>query len=136
MRRIVIIAILAAWPAASQAQPALVRLSDLQVVSQPSSQPYRPDGNLDVGDNGKAFSMICTIAPNGHLSDCYAEPNTLNDQNFVRHGLQDVSQWVVAPALRDGRAAAGRQVRITCRVNQMPSDAPADGESGQRLASN
>ena len=90
MRQVCLIALLAVLPAAASAQDAFVPLSDLDIVSRPQIEPYRPDGNLDMGDNGKAFSMVCTIAGDGHLSDCYAEPNTLNDQNFVRHGLHDV----------------------------------------------
>ena len=130
MRQVCLIALLAVLPAAASAQDAFVPLSDLDIVSRPQIEPYRPDGNLDMGDNGKAFSMVCTIAGDGHLSDCYAEPNTLNDQNFVRHGLHDVGQWVVAPNLRDGEAAAGRQVRITCRFDEVQPDAPG------KLASN
>ena len=130
MRLIPIIVLLTLSPAAALAQGAYVPLSDLNIVSRPQVAPYRPDGNLDLNDNGKAFSMVCTINGTGHLSDCYAEANTLNDQNFVRHGLNDVGQWVVAPSLRDGQPAAGRQVRITCRFDQVPP------EGAQKLASN
>jgi len=120
-----------AFPLVAQARNPYVGLSELNIVSQPVVEPYRPDGNLDIDDSGKAFSMVCTIAGDGHLSDCYAEPNTLNDQNFVRHGLSDVSQWVVAPSLRDGQPAAGRQVRISCRF-----DPVAPGPKDRALASN
>lgn len=133
MRLILVIALLTLPPAAALAHGVYVPLSDLNIVSRPQVEPYRPDGNLDLSDSGKAFSMVCTIDGAGHLSNCYAEANTLNDQNFVRHGLNDVGQWVVAPSLRDGQPAAGRQVRITCRFDQVPPELP---EGAQKLASN
>ena len=89
--------------------------SSVDVVYQPAPQNYRPDGNLDGADGGKAIAIDCTISDSGRLSDCYAEANDINDQNFVRAALNNAQQWVVAQTLRDGEPSAGKAFHIGCR---------------------
>lgn len=103
---------------------------DVQVLYQPDPQSYQPDGNLDAQDAGKSFAIVCTISDSGHLSNCYAEANDLNDQNFVRVAMDNARLWVVGPMLRDGEPSAGQSFRLVCRFDRL------DDREAPRVASN
>lgn len=109
---------------------AFVSTRDVDILYQPAPQNYQPDGNLDTGDGGKTFAIVCTISGDGHLGSCYAEDNDLNDQNFVRLALANARQWVVGPQLRDGESSAGRSFRMVCRFDRL------NGETAPAIASN
>ena len=103
---------------------------DVQILYQPDPQNYQPDGNLDANDAGKSFAIVCTISDSGHLGDCYAEPNDLNDQNFVRLAMDNAKRWVIGPTLRDGEPSAGQSFRLVCRFDRL------DDREAPRVASN
>lgn len=93
--------------------------SDVDILFQPDPVSYQPVGNLDTGDEGKSFGIVCTISYSGRLDNCYAEPNDLNDQNFVRAALNNARKWVVGPQLRDGTPSAGQAFRLVCRFDRV-----------------
>ncbi len=109
-----------------------ISANEVDVLYQPAPQNYQPDGNLDASDSGKSFAIDCTISGDGHLGNCYAEDNDLNDQNFVRLALANARQWVVAPQLHDGGASAGRTFRMVCRFDRLGDQtAPAIASNGR-----
>ena len=99
--------------------------SDVEIIYQPEAASYRPTSNVDNGDEGKRFSVVCAISLAGRLNTCYAEPNDINDQNFVRVAIENARKWVVGPQLRDGTPSADQAFRFVCRLDRIDGNATA-----------
>ncbi len=106
-------------PACAFAQEAL-SLGDVHVVQQPKPAHYQPDStDYDLADRGKRFEILCTVAGDGRMQDCTAQPNTLADQNFVRIGTENAKDFVIGAQARDGSPTMGRTLSLTCQFHPM-----------------
>jgi hypothetical protein len=123
-------------PGAAFAQSVL-RLGDVDVVQTPQQAHYRPENtDYDLADQGKTFNILCTVAVDGRMQDCTAQPNGMADQNFVRIGTDNARYFVIARHARDGTPTAGRILSLTCKFDRA-GDGVADAapEQGDRGAS-
>lgn len=96
-----------------------VSLGDVSVVYQPEPTGYQPQGSdIDLSDAGKSFDIACRIVAGGKLTSCAVQANEINDVNFLRVAVGNVSQWVLAPRTVDGRPVAGRTLIVTCQFRR------------------
>lgn len=108
----------ASIPGAASAQTVL-RLGDVDVIQQPRQAHYRPENtDYDLADQGKTFNVLCTVAVDGHMQDCTAQPNSMADQNFVHIGTDNARYFVIARHARDGSPTAGRILSLTCKFDR------------------
>lgn len=109
---------MALMPGAAFAQDVL-RLGDVSVVQTPQQAHYRPENtDYDLADQGKTFNILCTVAGDGHMQDCTAQPNGMADQNFVRIGTDNARYFVIARTARDGSPTVGRLLSLTCKFDR------------------
>jgi len=106
------------FPGAAFAQTVL-RLGDVDVVQTPQQAHYRPENtDYDLADQGKTFNILCTVAVDGRMQDCTAQPNSMADQNFVHIGTDNARYFVIARHARDGSPTAGRILSLTCKFDR------------------